>query len=198
MMSCVFAAMIAAAIICGAANGSIAAVLDALTEGAANAVTLSLSLAGAYMLWMGLMGIARRAGLIDALSRAMRKPLALLFPNAGGAIAPITLNLAANFFGAGSAATPFGLEAMKELNAKAKYAGVATDEMCMFLALNASALELLPANVLALRTAAGSEDAYIVVLPTFIASVISFVSAAAICALLCRIMPQRPIGKGRA
>ena len=78
MMSCVFAAMIAAAIICGAANGSIAAVLDALTEGAANAVTLSLSLAGAYMLWMGLMGIARRAGLIDALSRAMRKPLSLL------------------------------------------------------------------------------------------------------------------------
>lgn len=70
--------------------------------------------------------------------------------------------------------------------------------MCMFLALNASALELLPANVLALRTAAGSEDAYIVVLPTFIASVISFVSAAAICALLCRIMPQRPIGKGKA
>ena len=194
MMSCVFAAMIAAAIICGAANGSIAAVLDALTEGAANAVTLSLSLAGAYMLWMGLMGIARRAGLIDALSRAMRKPLGLLFPNAGEAIAPITLNLA----GAGSAATPFGLEAMKELNAKAKYAGVATDEMCMFLALNASALELLPANVLALRTAAGSEDAYIVVLPTFIASVISFVSAAAICALLCRIMPQRPIGKGKA
>ena len=193
MMSCVFAAMIAAAIICGAANGSIAAVLDALTEGAANAVTLSLSLAGAYMLWMGLMGIARRAGLIDALSRAMRKPLSLLFPNAGEAIAPITLNL-----GAGSAATPFGLEAMKELNAKAKYAGVATDEMCMFLALNASALELLPANVLALRTAAGSEDAYIVVLPTFIASVISFVSAAAICALLCRIMPQRPIGKGKA
>ena len=157
MMSCVFAAMIAAAIICGAANGSIAAVLDALTEGAANAVTLSLSLAGAYMLWMGLMGIARRAGLIDALSRAMRKPLGLLFPNAGEAIAPITLNLAANFFGAGSAATPFGLEAMKELNAKAKYAGVATDEMCMFLALNASALELLPANVLALRTAAGSD-----------------------------------------
>ena len=100
-MSCVFAAMIAAAIICGAANGSIAVVLDALTEGAANAVTLSLSLAGAYMLWMGLMGIARRAGLIDALSRAMRKPLGLLFPNAGGAIAPITLNLAANFFGAG-------------------------------------------------------------------------------------------------
>lgn len=87
---------------------------------------------------------------------------------------------------------------MRELNAKAKYAGVATDEMCMFLALNASALELLPANVLALRTAAGSEDAYIVVLPTFIASVISFVSAAAICALFCRIMPQRPIGKGRA
>ena len=80
-MSCVFAAMIAAAIICGAANGSIAVVLDALTEGAANAVTLSLSLAGAYMLWMGLMGIARRAGLIDALSRAMRKPLGLLFPN---------------------------------------------------------------------------------------------------------------------
>ena len=117
MMGYVFAAMIAAAIICGAANGRIASVLDALTEGAAIAETLSLSLAWAFMFWMGVMVIVLRSGLIVAFSRAMRKPLSLLFPNAGGAIAPITLNLAANFFGAGSAATPFGREARRVLNA---------------------------------------------------------------------------------
>src|SRR5574344_1422020 len=104
MMSYVFALMIAVGIAYGAINGNIAAVMDALTEGACQAVTLCISLAGAYMLWLGLMNTAKRAGLIDGLARRMAKPLGFLFPDAGEALAPITLNLAANFFGAGSAA----------------------------------------------------------------------------------------------
>ena len=105
-------------------SGNAEGAMEAMLAGAGEAVTLSLSLAGAYMLWMGLMNVAKEAGLIDALARAVRKPLALLFPNAPGAVAPITLNLAANFFGMGSAATPFGLAAMKELRAAADREGV--------------------------------------------------------------------------
>ena len=95
----------------------------------------------------------------------------------------------------GSAATPFGLAAMKELRAAADRDGVpegtASDDMCMFLSLNSSAVELLPTSVLALRAAAGSLDVYCVVLPTFIASLLAFASAVALCKLLCRRAPQR-------
>lgn len=181
-------------------SGNAEGAMDAMLAGAGEAVTLSLSLAGAYMLWMGLMNVAKEAGLIDALARAVRKPLALLFPRSPGAVAPVTLNLAANFFGMGSAATPFGLAAMKELRAAADRDGVpegmASDDMCMFLSLNSSAVELLPTSVLALRAAAGSTDVYCVVLPTFLASLLAFASAIALCRFFCRVWP--PSGKARA
>lgn len=181
-------------------SGNAEGAMDAMLAGAGEAVTLSLSLAGAYMLWMGLMNVAKEAGLIDALARAVRKPLALLFPRSPGAVAPVTLNLAANFFGMGSAATPFGLAAMKELRAAADRDGVpegmASDDMCMFLSLNSSAVELLPTSVLALRAAAGSTDVYCVVLPTFLASLLAFASAIALCRFFCRVWPLS--GKARA
>lgn len=175
-------------------SGNAEGALDAMLAGAGEAVTLSLSLTGAYMLWMGLMRVAKEAGLIDALARLVRKPLALLFPGSPGAVAPVTLNLAANFFGMGSAATPFGLAAMKELRVAADRDGVpegtASDDMCMFLSLNSSAVELLPTGVLALRAAAGSADVYCVVLPTFIASLLAFASAIVLCKFFCRLWPQ--------
>lgn len=181
-------------------SGNAEGAMDAMLAGAGEAVTLSLSLAGAYMLWMGLMNVAKEAGLIDALARAVRKPLALLFPRSSDAVAPVTLNLAANFFGMGSAATPFGLAAMKELRAAADRDGVpegtASDDMCMFLSLNSSAVELLPTSVLALRAAAGSTDVYCVVLPTFLASLLAFASAIALCRFFCRVWPLS--GKARA
>lgn len=189
----IFLSMLLIGMAAGALSGNIQAVMDAMLAGAGEAVTLSLSLAGAYMLWMGLMNVGRRAGCVDALARAVDKPLKKLFPGAKKAVAPITLNLAANFFGAGSAATPFGLEAMKELSrgGSKRDADVATDDMCMFLALNSAAIEILPAGVLALRAAAGSQNVYCVVLPTFLASVISFASAAVFCKLFCRLFPAK-------
>ena len=173
----------------GGAAGKAQEVMDALIAGAGEAVTLSISLMGAYMLWMGLMNIAKEAGLMESLAGLVRRPLAALFPSSRAAMAPITLNLAANFFGAGSAATPFGLEAMKEMSESAGRPRAATDDMCMFLSLNSAAIELLPAGVLALRAAAGSADVYGVIVPTFVSSVISFASAVFCCKLLCRLFP---------
>lgn len=168
--------------------------MDALTymlEGADSAVTLSLSLAGSYILWMGIMNIAKRAGLIESLSRLMRRPLRLLMPNVGLAAAPITLNLAANFFGLGNAATPFGLEAMRQLDKQAGNVDFCTNEMCMFLALNSSAIEMLPSTVIAIRTACGSASPYSIVLPTLISSVLAALAAIAACKLLERITERR-------
>lgn len=169
--------------------GDPAGAVDAMMAGAEEAVTLSLSLAGTFMLWMGLMNVAREAGLIDKLGRAMEPVLRRLMPDSSGAIAPVTLNLAANFFGLGGAATPFGLEAMKEMEKYNPHKGIATDDMCMFIALNSSAIELLPTGVLALRAAAGSQDVYSIVIPTFIASVISAACAVFMCRLLASLRP---------
>lgn len=167
------------------------AALNAMLQGAGEAVTLCVSLCGAYMLWMGLMNIASDAGLIHALAKLTHPLFKRLFPHSERAIAPITLNLAANFFGMGSAATPFGLKAMEELKRESRDGDVASNDMCMFLSLNSSALELLPTSVLALRAAAGSNNVYAVVVPTFIASVFAFASAIITAKILEKWMPVK-------
>lgn len=172
-----------------ALSGQPAAAVDAMTAGAGDTITLCLSLGGSFMLWMGLMNVAREAGLTDKLGSLMAPILRRLMPDSPDAIAAVTLNLSANFFGLGGAATPFGLEAMQEMAKYNHRPGVATDDMCMFIALNSSAVELLPTGVLALRAAAGSQDVYSVVLPTFIASVISAGCAIFMCRLLARLRP---------
>lgn len=169
---------------CFFAGGADTVILS-LTSGAQEAAELSLSLVGAYMLWMGLMKLCERSGIVDKLARLVRPAIKKLFPDSPDAAAPITLNLAMNFFGMGSAATPFGLAAMKELEKYNSTPGRATRDMCMFLALNAAALELMPTSVIALRSAYGSADS-IIILPTFITSIAAFVAAAALCSVLGR------------
>ncbi len=186
MMKWIFSGLLIAGLACALLTPGVDA-LSLMTEGAGDAVALTIELCGAYMLWMGLMRIAERAELMTGLSRALKPAVKRLLPGApDSATAPVALNMAANFFGLGSAATPFGLAAMKELDKAPHKKGAATDAMCMFLAINSAAPELLPASVLALRQARGSADVYCVVLPTFIASMISFAAAILSCMLMQR------------
>lgn len=181
MMGFFFAVSCIIGIVLCCFGGSGSAALDCLLAGADSAVELSISLAGAYLLWMGLINVASEAGLIEKLAARMHKPLRLLMPDAGDASASVTLNLAANFFGLGNAATPFGLDAMKRLNAINPDKQSASNAICMFLALNASAIELMPTGVIAVRIACGSANAYDIVLPTFISSVFSAAAAILAC-----------------
>ena len=168
-------------ILCGfgafALSGDPAASVDAMLSGVSEALELCLALCPSFMLWLGLMNVAREAGLMEKLSRAARPLLKRLMPDSSEAMAPITLNLAANFL---------GIEAMAELQKANRLGNAASDDMCMFIALNSSAVELLPTSVLALRAAAGSTDPYCVVLPTFIASLVSASCAVLLCLLLKR------------
>lgn len=185
MMNFVFVLMIAAGAAAFVISGDGAGALGAMTAGCAKAVELIFSLAGAYIFWMGIMKIAERAGLVKKLAGKMEKPLSRLMPGAERAAGPVTLNLAANFFGLGNAATPFGVAAMRELS---DGTGGATDNMAMFIALNASAVELLPTAVIAIRTACGSSAPYSVAIPTFIASIASAAAAVVSCRLLARVV----------
>ena len=167
------------------------AAFSAMLAGAGEAVSLCLELAGAYLLFMGLIGILQRAGAMEALSKRLDPAVRWLFPGAGEAGAAIALSLAANVLGLGNAATPFGLTAMRQLEERNPHPGRATYDMCAFIAVNASALQLLPTGVLALRQAAGSEAAGSVMLPSLLATALSTVVAVA----LCRLFRKREGGR---
>ena len=158
--------------------------LPALLSGASDAVSNALRLSGTYLLWMGLLNIAKEAGLIRALSRLLSPVLKLLFPNAGNAKEAISLNLAANMLGMGNAATPYGLTAMRLLDESNPRPGVATNEMCVLLAINASCLELFPATLVGLRASFGSARPAAIMLPTLLSSLAATLAAVVLC-LLC-------------
>lgn len=159
------------------------AALSSMLAGAAEAVSLTIELAGGYLLFLGLLGVLRRAGLMEKLSRGLDPVIRRLFPGAGASAGPIALALSANMLGLGNAATPLGLAAMRAMDAEAPARGVATRNMCTFVALNASALQLLPTGLIALRQASGSAAPARIVLPSLLASAAATLTAV----ILCRI-----------
>lgn len=157
-------------------TGNVQVVTDAAIDNAKTAVELSLGLIGVMALWLGMMRVAEEAGLIKKLSRALRPALVKLFPDIPPehpALGSIMMNIAANVFGLGNAATPFGLRAMKDLQTLNTTDDTATDSMCMFLALNTSSVTLVPASVIAYRVAAGSANAVEIIGPAIFATTIS-------------------------
>jgi spore maturation protein A len=143
----------------GALNGRIDAVTKAAVESAGTAVELSIGLLGIMCLWTGLMEIARKSGLVQFIAKLVRPLLGFLFPGVPKnhpAMGAVVMNLAANFLGLGNAATPLGLKAMAELQKLNTRKSMATDAMIMFLVLNTSAIQLIPATTIAIRTKLGS------------------------------------------
>ena len=188
MLGYFFVIMISVGMLFCIMNGTADLALGYMLEGADSALELMLGLGGSYILWLGIMKVAERAGLVTALSRRMEKPLRLLMPKVGSAAAPITLNLAANFFGLGNAATPFGIEAMKELTKnRGERSSIASNDVCMFLALNSSCIQLIPTSVIAIRAACGSANPSSIILPTLISSILSSILTIILCKLCGRL-----------
>ena len=183
-MNIVLIGMLLIGTVAAVLSGQGDAVLPALSDGAGAAIETALRMLPAYLVWMGLLNIAKEAGWIEALSKALRPVLRLLFGDVGKAEGAISMNLAANMLGMGNAATPYGIEAMRLLNETNPHPGTATDAMCVLLCLNASCLELYPASLVALRQSFGSARPFAVVLPTVLSSLCATVAAAVLC-LLC-------------
>src|SRR5439155_785570 len=160
-MNLVFVLLLVAAAIAGAVRGDIKAVGQGAFDGASQGVTLAIGLIGVMALWLGLMRIAEKAGLVEKLARAARpifRPLFPGIPDGHPAISAMLLNIAANMMGLGNAATPFGIKAMEELEKLNPTPGTATNAQVLFLAINTASLQLVPTTVIALR-AAGAMDA---------------------------------------
>ena len=171
------------------------ALSKAMVDSAAGSVELSLGLVGVMTLFLGLMKVAEKGGLLTVIARLIRPLMARLFPEVPPehpAMGAMILNLSANVLGLGNAATPFGIRAMQELNRLNPALGTATDAMALFLAINTSSVTLLPTGVIALRAAAGSADPA-GILPTTLFATACSTATAIIAVKLLRRLARKPL-----
>ena len=170
MLNYLWAGMILVGIVFGAFNGKMQDITNAALDSSKEAVTLCITMIGVMAFWTGIMEIASKAGIIRMASERMRPLIKFLFPalpEEHGANEHIATNFIANFLGLGWAATPAGLKAMEELGkleddrragkapGPARRKGIAGNEMCTFLIINISSLQLIPMNVIAYRSQHG-------------------------------------------
>jgi len=188
MLNFLWAGMIVIGVIYAALTGNIAEVTNAALDSSKEAITLCLTMLGVMSLWMGIMEIATKAGIIGALSRLLRPAIRFMFPNipkGHRANEHITTNLIANILGLGWAATPAGLQAMEALGELEEERGndrsIASDEMCTFLIVNISSLQLININIIAYRSQYGSVNPTRIVGAGIVATVVSTIVGCAYC-----------------
>jgi len=153
--------LLVSGIVVAAFNGQIEIVTQAALDASKNAVKVCFDLIGIMAMWLGIMKIAERAGLIQGLAGLMAPLLRRLFPSVphrDPAMGAIIMNLSANMLGLGNAATPFGMKAMQELQRLNGNRPEASAAMCTFMALNTSCITLIPATIIGIRVAYGSSN----------------------------------------
>ncbi len=179
----------------GIITGEVEALSNAAIDSAGEAVSLAITMLGIMALWTGLIEVARCSGLLDILTHKLAPVLKFLFPRVpkGHKVNEyIAANIIANILGLGWAATPMGLKAMKEFTVLERErtgnekVAKASDEMCTFLVINISSLQLIPVNIIAYRSQYGSANPAAVVLPGLLATIVSTVVAVVFCRIMCR------------
>lgn len=189
MLNYIWAIMILLGILYGACTGQMERVTNAALDSAGEAISLCITMAGVVALWMGLMEIAQKAGLIDKMTGGIRPFLKFMFPRIPRdhpALGYIATNIIANIMGLGWACTPAGLKAMEALRKLEEERGnrntqIASNEMCIFLILNISSLQLIPVNMIAYRSQYGSADPAGIIAPAIVATLISTIMAIIYC-----------------
>lgn len=160
-------------------------IMNASFDAAKNAFDISLGLTGVLALWLGLMKVGERAGLVAAFARLMSPLFSRLFPGipkGHPALGSMFMNISANMLGLDNAATPLGLKAMQEMQELNPKKDTATDAMLMFLILNASGLTLIPIGVMTYRAQMGAADPSDIFLPILLSTFIAtFVALVAVC-----------------
>lgn len=194
MLNYIWAIMIFIGVLYGALAGNMQAVTEAALNSAGEAVSLCISMAGIMAFWVGLMEIAETSGLVKRLTRLLSPFITFLFPKiprGHKARDYISTNIIANILGLGWACTPAGLMAMEELANLEKERGnegcFASNEMCTFLIINISSLQLIPVNMIAYRQQYGSVNPAAIIAPAIVATSISTLVAV----IYCKIMDRK-------
>lgn len=205
MLNYIWAGMILLGVIYGVCTGQMSALTGGALDSAREAVSLCITMAGIMALWMGLMEIAQESGMIAKMTKGIRPFLKFMFPRLPEdhpAGEYITTNLIANVLGLGWACTPAGLKAMEQLAELEKQragqgtekgrqgsenrrygaeATAASNEMCTFLILNISSLQLIPVNMIAYRSQYGSANPAVIIAPALVATLFSTIIAIIYC-----------------
>ncbi len=188
----VFAAL--ASVLLAALTGQMQALTDAIVSSARGAVDLAIGLIGLMAFFLGLMRVIEDAGALRHVARLVGPVMQRLFPGVpvhSPAMSAMILNIAANMLGLANAATPFGIKAMEELDKLNGERGTATNAMVLFLAINTSALAILPSGVVSMRASVGSEDAVGIFFPTWFASGCATIVGVTAAVLLSRLAVYR-------
>ncbi|MCL1853822.1 MAG: spore maturation protein [Peptococcaceae bacterium] len=181
MLNIIWIVLLCVGIVAAACTGNIAVVTESALNAGELGVKTGIQLMGVMGLWMGLMRLAQKAGIVKAIARVFGPLLAPLFPDlkrGSDAWGAIVMNLCANILGLGNAATPFGLKAMQEMQKENPHPERASRSMITFLALNTSCITLVPATIIGIRISAGSAQ------PTEIIGTTLFATC---CAMICAI-----------
>ena len=182
MLNYLWAGMILIGIFYGAITGNLAAVGEGALQSATEAISLCITMLGAVAFWVGLMEIAEKSGLLQVWKNGLKPVIRILFPRLqteSEAAGYILTNIIANVLGLGWAATPAGLKAMEALAEEEKKRlgveklEVASKDMCTFLILNISSLQLISVNMIVYRTQYGSVNPTAIILPSIVATLVS-------------------------
>jgi len=191
MLNYIWLGLVVCAVLIGGWNGQLKEVSDAALDMANTAVVkISFTLIGVMALWLGIMRLAERAGLVALLARALRPLMRKIFPEVPPehpAMGSMLMNIAANMLGLGNAATPLGLRAMKDLETLNPRPGTATNAMCTFLAINTSGIQLIPVTAIAILAANKSTNPTAIVGTSIICTACAAVSGVLMAKFLSRL-----------
>lgn len=176
MLNFIWPLFIIASFIYGILSGRVNELNEEIFNSVSDAVQLSITFLGTICLWNGIMEIVKRTTLIHKLTKILNPMMKFLFPelkNNEQAKAEISMNMIANMLGLGNAATPLGLKAMKTMQKDNPKKEVLSNSMMMFIVLNTASLQLIPTNVMAIRTTLGSGNPTQIIFPVWIATIIA-------------------------
>lgn len=176
MLNYIWLGLILAALLIGGLTARMGAVAEGAIKGAETAVTIAIGLIGVMAVWLGIMRLAERSGLVHILGRALRPVMTRLFPEvpeSHPAMGSMLMNIAANMLGLVNAATPLGLRAMRDLERLNPHPGTATNAMCTFLAINTGSVQLIPITAIAVLASAGSVNPTAIIGTSLIATLFS-------------------------
>lgn len=175
VMSWIFTGLLALSTVCAMLLGNGTALASAVVSGAQSGITLAISIAGALCLWTGVGKLMEHIGITAMLARLLRPLLHRLFPSTKQDLSlasSLSANICANFLGLGNAATPMGIQAAKRMVRSDRH-GVATNELCRLIVLNTASIQLIPANVAAIRASLGCAAPFDILPGVWVTSLLS-------------------------
>lgn len=189
MINYIWFFILAFGIIFGLITGRADILSKSIISSTENTVTLVIGLLGIMCLWCGVMKIAEKSGLTDKIAKLLKPILRLLFKDAAKdekALGAIVLNITSNMFGLSNAATPFGIKAMEEMDRLNKKKGTASDDMALFLVLNAACIQFVPTTVISIRAACKSHNPGVIIVPAIVATGTAAIVGVIVCKILQR------------